>query len=135
VCNAFVQHHDISATLLEASGIEPPAKIDGRSFWRTAFRGGAPIRDHVTVGWGSAMTVIDDRWWLNCKIDGRGPFLYDSPRPKPDAPNLADRHPDVVQRLFELGKADAAGGFPEFLLLQAKSADDAPGCSPFAAIR
>jgi hypothetical protein len=41
----------------------------------------------------------------------------------------------VVKRLFELGKSDAAGGFPEYLLQQAESAEDAPGCSPFAAIR
>ncbi|HTS23377.1 MAG TPA: sulfatase [Casimicrobiaceae bacterium] len=135
VCDAFVQHHDISATLLEASGVAPPAAIDGKSFWRTAFRGDAPIRDHVTIGWGSAMTVIDDQWWLNCKIDGRGPFLYDSPRPKPDAPNLAEARPDVVQRLFALGKADAGGRFPEYLQLQAQTAVDAPGCSPFAALR
>jgi hypothetical protein len=81
------------------------------------------------------MTVIDDNWWFNCKINGRGPFLYDSPRPSPAAGNIADQHPDVVARLFDIGKADAAGGFPEYLLQQAESADDAPGCSPFAAIR
>src|SRR5437763_395814 len=119
-CNALVQHHDIAATLLEAAGVSPREAIDGRSFWATAFEGGPPIRDHVTVGWGSAMTVIDDRWWLNCKINGRGPFLYDSPRPRPDAPNLADRHPEVVRRLFDIGKADAGGRFPEYLLLQAE---------------
>ena len=134
-CNAFVQHHDIAATALAATGVVPPEKIDGRSFLDAAFGSGAPIRDHVTVGWGGAMTVIDDRWWLNVKVNGKGPFLYDSPRPAPDAPNVAERHPDVVSRLFDLGKADAAGGFPEYLLLQAESAEDAPGCSPFAAIR
>ena len=48
---------------------------------------------------------------------------------------LADRHPDVVVRVFDLGKRDAAGGFPDYLLQQAESADDAPGCSPIAAIR
>jgi hypothetical protein len=121
--------------MLEAAGVNPPEAIDGRSFLDTAFGGGAPIRDHVTIGWGGAMTVIDDGSWLNVKVNGRGPFLYDSPRPLPDAPNIAERHPDVVERLFDLGCADAAGGFPQYLLLQAESADDAPGCSPFAAIR
>jgi hypothetical protein len=79
--------------------------------------------------------VIDDRWWFNCKINGRGPFLYDSPRPSPEAPNLADKHPEVVKKLFDAGKADAGGSFPEYLLQQAEEAGDAPGCSPFAAIR
>jgi arylsulfatase A-like enzyme len=133
-CDAFVQHHDISATMLEAAGITPPAPIDGKSFLKTPF-GARPAREHVTIGWGTAMTVIDDRWWMNCKVNGRGPFLFDSPRPAPDAPNLAEKHPDVVERLFALGKKDAGGSFPEFLLKQAESADDAPGCSPFAAIK
>ena len=134
-CNAFVQHHDISATLLDAAGIEPPAPIDGKSFWHTALAGAKPERKHVTIGWGAAMTIIDDLWWLNCKINGRGAFLYDSPSPAPDAPNLAEKHPEVVKRLFDLGKHDAGGSFPDFLMKQAESADDAPGCSPFAAIR
>jgi hypothetical protein len=121
--------------MLDATGVEPPEPIDGRSFLDTAFAGGPPIRDHVTIGWGGAMTVIDDRWWLNVKVNGRGPFLYDAPRPAPDAANVAEQHPDVVKRLFDLGKADAAGGFPDYLLQQAENAEDAPGCSPFAAIR
>ena len=111
------------------------APIDGKSFLGTAFSGGKPIRDHVTIGWGGAMTVIDDNTWLNVKINGRGPFLYDSPRPLPDAENIAERSPEIVKRLFDLGVADAAGGFPEYLRAQAESAEDAPGCSPFAAIR
>ena len=37
------------------------------------------------------------------------------------------------QELFALGRAQARDGFPDFLLKLAKSAADAPGCSPFAA--
>ena len=32
-CNAFVQHHDIAATMLDATGVTPPEPIDGRSFF------------------------------------------------------------------------------------------------------
>jgi arylsulfatase A-like enzyme len=134
-CDAWVQHHDISASLLEAAGVTPPEPIDGRSFLDAAFGSGKPIRDHVTVGWGSAMTVVNDAWWLNCKVNGQGPFLYDTPRPAPDAPNIADKNPEKVAELFAMGVKDAGGSFPDFLLQQAASADDAPGCSPFAAIR
>ena len=87
--------------------------------------------DHADV----AMTLTAGIPTITAMVNGKGPFLYDSPRPAPDAPNVAERHPDVVARLFDIGKADAAGGFPEYLLLQAESAEDAPGCSPFAAIR
>jgi arylsulfatase A-like enzyme len=133
-CDAFVQHHDIAATILDAAGIEPPEPIDGRSFYATAFADGPPIRDHVTVGWGSALTVIDDDWWFNAKIDGRGAFLHDSPRPAPGAPNVADDHPEVARRMFELGCEDAEGGFPDYLLLWTEFFADAHGCSPFAAL-
>jgi len=133
-CDSFVQHHDIAASILEAAGVVPPEPIDGLSFLGTAFGGAPPIRDHVTVGWGSALTVINDEWWFNSKIDGRGAFLYNSSRPAPDAPNVADLHPDIAQRMYELAVADAKGGFPEYLLLWTKYFADASGCSPFAAL-
>ena len=133
-CDAFVQHHDIAATVLEAASVPPPEPIDGQSFYRTAFAGAPPIRDHVTVGWGSSLTVIDDNWWFNSKIDGRGAFLHDSPCPAPDAPNVADLHPEVARKMFELGAADAKGGFPAYLLLWTRFFADASGCSPFAAL-
>jgi arylsulfatase A-like enzyme len=132
VCDAWVQHHDLSATILDAVGLRPPEPIDGRSFLRTAFEGGAPIRDAVTIGWGSAMTVITERWWLNCKVNGRGAFLHDRTERDPFAENLAEREPRVVKALFETGLAEAKGGFPAYLMDLAESAADAPGCSPFA---
>ena len=131
-CDAFVQHHDIAATLLEAAGIRPPEAIDGLSFLGTALNKSKPRREHVTVGWGSAVTVIDESWWFNSKIDGRGAFLYDSRRPGANAPNVAERHPDVAQEMYRKAVADAKGGFPEFLQLWCKYHADAPGCSLLA---
>lgn len=133
-CDAFVQHHDIAATMFDAVGITPPEPIDGRSFYRTAFEGAPAARDHVTIGWHTALTVVDDKWWFNSLIDGRGAFLYDTPCPAPDARNVADAHPDVARRLYELGRADAKGGFPEWLLHWASFWGPASGCSPFAAL-
>lgn len=133
-CDAFVQHHDIAATVLDATGVAAPEPIDGKSFYRSAFMNAPAARDHVTVGWGSAITVIDDNWWFNSKIDGRGAFLYDTPRPAIGADNLAEKHPDVAKRMFEIGAADAKGGFPEYLLNWTAYFADASGCSPFAAL-
>jgi len=133
VCDAFVQHHDIAATALEAAGVAPPEPIDGLSFFQTAFQGAAPIRDHVTIGFETAMTVITDRWWFNCKVDGRGPLLYDRARPCPTDENVAEQHTDVCRELFQLGKADGGGSFPEYLLARAARFADDPGCSPLVA--
>jgi len=129
----FVQHHDISAVILEAAGIEPPAEIDGVSFLENAISGKTGQRDHVTVGWGSTLTVINDRWWLNCKADGTGVLLYDLKEKEPFTKNVAQDNPDKVNELFAMAKADATGGFPEWIIELARSQKDAPGCSEVAA--
>jgi len=129
----FVNHTDIAATILEAAGVEPGEPIDGRPFWKAAVEGGKAVRDHVTVGWGSAVTVIDDRWWLNCKVDGRGAFLHDLTADQPFEKNVADHNADVVSQLFAKAVADANGEFPDFIMEMAKGQADAPGCSALAA--
>lgn len=129
----FVQHHDIAAVILEAAGVKAPDAMEGISFVDSAVSGEPGARDHVTVGWGAAMTVVDDRWWLNCKVDGKGVMLYDRRRKNSMESNQANANPDVVNRLFALGKADAQGGFPDWILEMAQNQEDAPGCSDLAA--
>jgi len=128
----LVQHTDISSLILEMAEVEPNEPIDGKSFWKAAIKEDKPIRDHITVGWGAAMTVIDKRWWMNCKINGKGVFLYDLNSEKPFEKNVADDNPDIVQKLYTKGVADAGGKFPEFLLKRAEGQADAPGCSELA---
>ena len=131
--DVFVQHTDVAAQVLEFAGLPPQPDMDGRSFWQTAVAGGDPNRDHVTVGWGSAMTVIDRQWWLNCKVNGTGVFLRRLDGSTPFEQNLADQHPEVIKALYEQGVADAGGSFPDFLLELAEGDADAPGCSDLAA--
>jgi len=129
----FVQHHDISATILELAEAKPPEPIEGVSFLEAALRGKPGARDHVTVGWGSTPTVITDRWWFNCKMDGTGVLLHDLAAKDPFAKNVADEHRDVVDSLFALAKRDAGGQFPDWLVELARKQADAPGCSDLAA--
>ena len=127
-----VNHTDIPATILGFAGVEPSGPLDGRPFMEAALEDGREIRDHVTVGYGSAVTVIDDRWWLNIKIDGTGAFLYDLGAPVPRAKNVADDNSGVVQRLFRTAVEDAGGALPEYLMELARTQEDAPGCSQLA---
>ena len=129
----FVQHTDVTAAILEAAGVEPPAPIDGTSFIDAAASGGPPLRDHVTVGWGSATTVITDQWWFNGKVNGTGVLLYDLKAEKPFSLNVAGEHPEVVDELFDVAKEDAGGAFPDWLIKLAEDQADAPGCSDLAA--
>jgi arylsulfatase A-like enzyme len=136
-CDAWVQHHDIAATILDAAAVDPPDAIDGQSFWNCLTERAAGPRDHVVIGWGSAMTVIDESWWLNCKVDGRGALLYDmSAQGDSHAANRADQSKDVVAKLTALGlsEAERKGGIPAWLLDEAARVGDSPGCSPFAAV-
>jgi len=126
----FVQHHDIAAVILEAAGVEPPAEIEGIPFLGSALSGETGQRDHVTVGWGSTVTVINDRWWLNCKADGTGVLLHDLKEAEPFTKNVAGGNTEAVNELFALAKADAAGGFPEWILELARSQKDAPDLTP-----
>jgi len=129
----FVQHHDITAAILETAGVEPPDPIDGISFLDDALGGRPGQRDHVTVGWGSTPTVITRKWWFNCKADGTGVLLHDLEAEDPFAVNVADEHPDVVRELFALALEDAGGDFPDWIVELAKNQADAPGCSSLAA--
>ncbi len=128
----FVQHTDMAAQILEFAGLLVPQKLDGRPFYAAATEGGKPIRDHVTVGWGPNVTLIDERWWLNCKVDGTGVLLWDL-HDRPFENNVADDHRDVVRRLYQTAIADAGAPIPEFLMEMARKQQDAPGCSALAA--
>ncbi len=77
--------------------------------------------------------MINDRWWLNCKADGTGVLLHDLKAVEPFTKNVAWQNVEVVNELFALAKADAGGGFPEWILELARSQKDAPGCSDLAA--
>ena len=129
----FVQHTDITAEILDTAGVSIPKEIDGKPFLKDAVAGKPGRRDHGTVAWGSVITVINDRWWFNCKVDGTGILLYDLKTDKPFARNTADENPDVVNKLFAQAKEDADGGFPEWLIDLARNQTDAPGCSDLAA--
>jgi arylsulfatase A-like enzyme len=130
----LVQHTDLSALILEMADVTPSCPIDGRPFWRAAIGDEGPFRDHITAAWGSAITVIDERWWLNCKIDRKGIFLHDLSAEEPFRSNVTDENEDVVRSLFEKAVADARGRFPDFLIRLAEAQADQPGCSELATV-
>ena len=129
----LVQHHDVTAAILEFAGVAPPEEMEGQSFLAPALEARPGGRDHVTVGWGSAVTAITDRWWFNAKVDGTGVLLYDLAAGDPFARNAASEHPDDVNDLFAQVVADAGGGFPDWLVELARNQADAPGCSELVA--
>ncbi len=126
----FVQHTDLAAQILAFARVPAPQPLHGIPFWQEALAGQPSSRDHVTVGWGAAFTVIDETWWLNVMVDGTRPRLH--PRLGPFDHNLAAANPETVAQLFALGAADAGGAFPEYLLQQARGEVQAPVWDPLA---
>jgi len=125
-CNHFVQHHDIAAVVLDAAGIDLPKEIEGIPFVADAVSGMTGQRDHVTVAWGSAVTVIDGHWWFNCRADGSGPILHDLNESGSFTKNVAADNAGVVETLFNTAKGDAVGGFPDYILELARTQPDIP---------
>ncbi|HEB31582.1 MAG TPA: hypothetical protein ENI15_12015 [Spirochaetes bacterium] len=127
----FAQHTDISAQILETAGVKPEGPIHGKPFLEAACRDDIKFRDHVTIGWGATVTFINDRWWLNCKVNGEEAFLYDLGSRSPFTKNVAAENKKIARKLFETCKVDAGGSYPDYLL-ELAALEHAPGCSILA---
>ena len=130
--DAIVQHTDIPPTILDFAGVDPKTPMEGRSLLDIQQSGDNNHREHATIAWGSAFTVVNDHWWLNAKVDGTGAFLYDLNLKSPREKNLANERPEIVEKLFAKAVKDAGGEFPEYLIELARTQTDAPGCSALA---
>jgi len=154
----LVQHTDIPATILDILDIKPKKGdfykwdawssisdytrkdteredliMDGKSFFNALVESKREFRDHVTVAWNAAITVITKDWWFNSKINGKGVFLYYLKSENPFKTNVADNNQDIANELYNLAKIDAGGEFPDFLINMAENEEDASGCSELAA--
>ncbi len=125
--DGLVYDHDLAATLLTMTGVEPQQQMDGINFWPAVKGGNQRLRDYVSVAWGPLVTVIDDQWWYNASIWGKGELLYDAGNDPHLENNLSEAHPDVCREMLNLAIDDAGGSIPEaFAQYQAK-----PGCTPY----
>ncbi len=124
-CDDLVMNTDVAATILAAGGLEPD--VDGSDLGPLLTGDGVSSRSHATVAWGPLVTVIDDAWWCNATIWGEEPLLYRVQDDPELTNNLADQHPDVVERLLGLAIEDAGGEIPaHFAQFQGQ-----PGCTPY----
>jgi len=62
-------------------------------------------------GW---VCVVDDRYRLICRTTGKEPRLYDQKQDPTHTKNIADKHPEIVQRMFALAVKDAGGEMPVY---------------------
>lgn len=115
VCDTLHYVHDFSRTLLNLAGIEPKNEMEGKDVWPTVFDRSKTIQDHVTIGYGSLITVINDDWWYNSNFWGEGQLLYalkDDPKLEK---NLAGEYPNICKEMLDLAIQDAGGSIPDIV--------------------
>ncbi len=105
----FASTHDVAPTVLGFLGIEQPQPMDGVDL-SVLFEGKEPPeRPHITTAFNNFVWVRDDRYALICRNDGAEPKLYDLQIDPQCEKDIANEHPEIVQRLFELVLEDAGG--------------------------
>lgn len=102
----LVENIDILPTLLEYSGMNIPASVQGKSFWPllageefAAKPACYAFNSHESSRYQLAQSTIRSGAWRLIVGDNGSDQLYDVPRDPWNHHNLAEKHPDVVQEL------------------------------------
>ena len=102
---------DVLPTLAEVAGVEPPAEADGISMLPTLLGKPERQKEHEYLYWefteqGGKRALRQGQWKIvQLKISSPNPAdpeLYNLSDDLPEENNVADRHPDVVERLAKL---------------------------------
>ena len=127
-CDSLVYNFDLPTTLLARLGIEPEKPMERQDIWPLALGKKKELYDHITCGFGPFVMVRDKHYWYNAYLWGEVPLLYDLEKDPKLENNIAEKHPDICERMKELAIADAGGKIPQFLKKL-----KGPGCTPLLA--
>ena len=108
----FVSTHDVAPTILSFQGLTVPGKMDGEDL--TVMFDGAdpPERDHWTTAYSANVAAGDGRWLLIADNQGKERRLFDTEEDPDEENDVADDHPDVVDRLWQNISTTRAGRCP-----------------------
>jgi len=120
ICNSFIYNYDLSPTILNRLGIKKDKLMDGKDVWPLALGKEKEIYNHITCGWGPFVMVRDKRYWYNAYLWGESVTLYNLENDPHLKNNIAQRNPDICQKMKNLAIADAGGKIPKYLLKRTK---------------
>ncbi len=109
VRDTLLYNLDLTATLMGLLGIEPKQKKDGIDFWPAVKEPERSFHDHITIGWSTNVSVINDKWWYNASIFGEEPKLYDLENDFELITNLAKDEPGICEEMRCKAVSDAGG--------------------------
>jgi len=104
---------DLTTTILDRAGVSPPDVLDGIDVRTLMSNTTSAAREHLIVGWGPLVTVINDSWWFNSNIWGEGKMLYQVATDPYLQNNLANVHPTVCEKMLRIALHHAGGSIPD----------------------
>ena len=105
----FASTHDVARTVLSLMGIRAPGAMDGEDL-SVLFEGGEPpARPIWTSAYQDTYLAGDERWVLIAPESGKVRRLYDNATDPEQLHDVADRHPEKLEELWQ-ALIDAAGG-------------------------
>lgn len=106
--------HDIAPTLLALAGVERPDSVEGTSLLPLLEGAGLPARPFAYGGYSDHHYVRTDQWAYMADNERRQPRLYDLQLDPEESWDIAERRPDVVDRLYGIVRDQAGGELPSY---------------------
>ena len=110
----FASTHDVAPTILSFQGLTVPGRMDGEDLTVMFDDADPPARDYWTTAYSANVAAGDGRWLLIADNQGKERRLFDTEDNPSEDNDVADAHPDVVDRLWQNIVNDAGGTMPVF---------------------
>lgn len=112
VVDKMVSNLDIFPTLFHALGEDIPEQAQGINLFELVNNPSKPGRNHVTCILKNCYFVRDEHHLLLCKHSKEEARLFALDTDPKCEINIADKHPDIVDRLYDLLVEDGGGDLP-----------------------
>ena len=110
----FASNHDIAKTALSFMGVRAPGMMTGEDL-SVIFDGKRPPpRPHFTSCYDDYVLAGDYDWFFISDSAGLRKRLYDKKKDPKELVNVADEHPELVDRYWRILSDEAGGTLPQF---------------------
>jgi len=113
-CDAYVGHQDIPPTILALTRVSPPTQMDGRNLWERVTGEKSDRREYATSIFGEWIWCRDEEYAYISDVNGSQAKLYDLRDDPEQHHNIAQRKPNICQKMYKRVLTDADGSIPHY---------------------